>query len=178
MYKILSLIVICSYSITGYSQVDNKYLVSVIYLNTQTDITERVNDFFVKDIPKKSMGIPFYIEDSLSFVDIEPFKEAIIDNDSINGFDFKTIGLRGAFRSEYYFDPIKTDFLGELMPFDGSKLILTFSKVYGNVLIAEITNFKINKLKGVRFGRGYRILFLFDEKGMVTTTYEKTFIYN
>ena len=115
----------------------------------------------------------------MSFIDIEPFKQAI--KDSIVKIDWhgvNTLDSRGGFKSQYYFDPVKTDYLGYLIPCDQEKLILNFSKVYGNILVAEIANFRMNEYKGVKFGRGYRIIFLFDKRGTISQTYEKTFIYN
>ena len=177
MRKFLLLFVLCSSIKVCYSQSYSKNLVSVIYLNSQEDLISRVKDFFRREVPKKSKVIPFWIDDRLFFIDMEPFNEVISNNPKVIDWpEIDSLQSRKWFKGKFYFEPESTNFLGNLIAPSSEKLILNFSKSYGNVLIAEITDFKMGK--EMKLGKGYRIMFIFNEHGLVNKTYEKTFVYN
>jgi hypothetical protein len=167
MKKIVSLFICCYLATSAYAQIDNRYLVSVIYLNTNKNIADRVNRFFDNVVSERSKSIPFYIDDSVRFIDVKPFI-ALVKKE--------TLDSEHVLEAENKFSPVKTDFLGQLIPAGEDKLILIFSKIYGNMLAAEVTT--SDPSGKIRFGSGYRILFVFDDRGMVSKTYEQAFLYN
>jgi hypothetical protein len=167
MKKIVSLFVCCYLVTSTYAQIDNRYLVSVIYLNTNKRVADRVNRFFDKEVSKRSKSISFYIDDSVRFIDVRPFIELVKK---------ETLGTEHLLEAENKFSPVKTDFLGQLIPAGEEKLMLIFSKIYGNMLAAEVTT--SDPSEKIKFGKGYRILFVFDDRGIVSKTYEQGFLYN
>lgn len=54
-------------------ELDNKYLLSVIYIERNAELNKEVRDFFKRDISKKSKVIPYHISDEILFIDISQF---------------------------------------------------------------------------------------------------------
>jgi len=156
---------------------DNKYLLSIIHLELNNDLREEIRNFFKRDIPKKSHTIPFHISDKIVFIDFTPFKEEIF---TINDFpiDLEILKTRGAFREKYKFESFSSEALGDLLPIKPNNLILYFSKPIGNVLAVELTDFEMRLPNNIKFGKGFRILFLFNEKGLIEKYFWKAFLYN
>ncbi len=154
-------------------ELDNKYLLSIIYLKSNTEINKEIKAFFKKDIPKNVKNVPFHVSDEIIFLDIETFKDSLLEfYDNID-----TIILE----SQRAFEEHKTyrlEILKSLLPVSADDLILYFSKPVGNILVAELTNFDMSANSGIKFGKGFRILFLFNEMGNIEKVYTKTFIYN
>lgn len=154
--------------IASAQNLDDKYLLSVIYLKSNKELSQEVVAFFKKDIPKKESEIPFHISDRITFLKIEPFKNDLIDSQ----IEFTINDKRDEFES------FSDSLISQILPADKNNLILNFSKPIDNILVLELTNFDIEATKGARFGRGFRILFSYGQDGLIDKAFWKTFIYN
>jgi len=174
---ILIIIVLFSNSVNIMSQeIDNKYLLSIIYLRSNLEINKEIKEFFKKDISKNAKYVPFHISNEICYIDIEIFKDSILEFDS--KFDAAIIVSKRDFEKEYGFTTFKLEILKNLLPVSDGDLTLYFSKPIGNILVMEFTNFHMSANSGIKFGKGFRILFQFNERGTIENVYRKTFIYN
>jgi len=112
----------------------------------------------------------------ICYIDIEIFKDSILEFDS--KFDAAIIVSKRDFEKEYGFTTFKLEILKNLLPVSDGDLTLYFSKPIGNILVMEFTNFHMSANSGIKFGKGFRILFQFNERGTIENVYRKTFIYN
>lgn len=174
---ILIIIVLFSNSFNIMCQeLDNKYLLSIIYLRSNLEINKEIKEFFKKDISKKAKYVPFHISDEITFIDIETFKDSILEFD--DEFDAGILETKGVFEKQYGFKTYKLEILKNLLPVSAGDLTLYFSKPIGNTLVMELTNFHMSANSGIKFGKGFRIIFQFNERGTIENVYKKTFIYN
>jgi len=178
MLKISIIILFFCNPVYVFSQeLDSKYPLSIIYLEFNQELNKEIRNFFKKDIPKKSKNIPVHISDEIAFIDIEPFKDEI---STISQFPISldVLTVRSAFKNQYKFEPFKNEVMTDLLPIKSDNLVLHFSKPIDNILAVELTDFDLKLTNGIKFGKGFRILFLFNEKGLIENYFWKTFIYN
>lgn len=156
---------------------DNKYLISIIYIKSNDALKDEIRSFFKKDIPKKSSEISFHVSDKITFIDVYPYRDEIapILNSKLG---FSVFDSKEGFKKNYMFEPVESGYMKELLPTSSQNLTLQFSKPIDNFLVAELMNFDSNKTNGIKFGKGLRMLFVFNKKGLVDRVYTKSFIYN
>ena len=178
MLKMTFIIAMLFISFNVQSQdIDSKYLMAIIHLKSDVELNKNIKTFFKREIRRKSKFVPFDVSDRISFIGIEPFKDSVLSNQ--NKFDFETEILNelGDFQKKYYFKSVENKLLNNLLPITDDNLVLTFSKPIGNFLVAQVAHRNMS-YSGIRFGKGFVILFLFDENGMIAKTFEQTFVYN
>lgn len=178
MFKIIivAILIFKSFSVSAQS-VDNKYLIAIIAIKSDQKLDREIRSFFSKDIPKESNFVSLHIAKKISLIDIEPFREEIANIDQ-SSIDISVFEAEDAFTAMYGFSPFENKILGGLIPAKHENLILYFSKPIGNFLAAELTNFDMDLTSGVRFGKGFRILFQFNQKGLIENIFWRTYIYN
>ena len=139
----------------------------MLYIKSDEKLVHEIRGFFKKDIARKEFGVPFRISDRIIATDLRPFKDDLENGDEI----MQSILSRD-------FKPYSNTTLPDLLPMNQSSLILYFSEPIDNYLVVELTDSSIEKTEGVRFGKGFKMLFLFDERGLIKNVYSKALIYN
>jgi hypothetical protein len=155
--------------------INQKYLVSLIKMETDNKLNKEIKSFFKKKYSKK-INTLFQISKKISFINIEIFKDELKEHKNILPFNFELLENRADFKSKYGYKPIDNDFQ-ELLPSGNKYLFIHFSKPIGNLLTIQLSNYDLSSLP-IKFGRVMQILFLFDDKGFVKSVYTKTFLYN
>ena len=82
------------------------------------------------------------------------------------------------YEQKFGFETITQVSLSQILPKSESPLKVYFSKPVGNTLIVEITNIEYKSNLQVRFGKGFRILFLFNDEDLIEAVHTSTSIYN
>jgi hypothetical protein len=155
--------------------IDQKYLVSLIKVETDSKLNKEINFFFKKKCSKK-INTLFQISKKISFIDIDVFKDELKDHKNILPFNFELLEDKIDFRSKYSYKAVENDFQG-LLPSGEEYLFINFSKPIGNLLTIRLSTYDLSTLP-IKLGRVMQVLFLFDEKGLVKNVYTKTFLYN
>lgn len=178
MLKIIIIILLLLSTYDSLSQeLDSRCLLSLIYIESNNELNKEIRNFFKRDIPKKSRIIPFQVSDKIVFIDITPFKEDLVAISQLP-IDLDIFKARNAFKEKYKFESFSSGALGNLLPVKPDNLILRFSKPIGNILAVELTDFEMRLPNSVKFGKGFRILFVFNEKGLIEKFFLRTFVYN
>ncbi|WP_196889615.1 hypothetical protein [Aureivirga sp. CE67] len=162
-------------SVVSQELINQKYLVSLIKMETDNKLNKEIKSFFKIKRSKKTSTL-FQVSSEISFIDIEVFKDELKEHKNILPFDFELLEAKEEFKSKYSYEAIKNDFQ-DLLPSGDEYLFIHFSKPIGNLLTLQLSNHDLNSLP-IKYGKVMQILFLFDEKGLVKNIYTKTFLYN
>ena len=172
----LSLFLILSMINISLSQtLEQKNLISIIYLQSNSDLNNEIESVFKKSL-KKGDRITYQISNKLNFIDVDVFKEDLMCCIEGLAFDFELLNNRDAFRNKFQFESEVNTF-SELLPNRQGSLIAHFSKPIGNLLVIELSDRDFSSLP-FKQGKALKIIFLFDDKGLVDKVFTKTLIYN
>lgn len=178
-FKSIIIVVSVLYSITesAVSQevINDKYLVSLIKLETDNKLNKEISSFFKKKCSKK-INTLFQISKKISFINIDVFKSELKKHKNILPFDFNLLANKEKFQLKYNYQDFDNKF-HELLPSGDEYLFVHFSKPIGNLLTIQVSDSDLSFLP-LKFGRVMQILFLFNEKGFIKNIYTKTFLYN
>ncbi len=177
IYFVSITVLLCSS--TSFSQeIDCNYLSSIIYLKVNHEINDQIRQFFRIKPKRKGDDLNFSVSNKIIFWDIEPFKKDIFEIWQNYGFQSETLKEEGGYRQKYSFETFTNDNLNKILPKNEESLHLYFSRPIGNTLIVEITNIGLDDNLSIRFGKGFRILFFFNDEGLVERVFSSTFVYN
>jgi len=169
MYKLkiilLSFLFVFTKPVFAQSGDECKYFEVLTYLHTNRTINEQIKKYSLGIVKLKTKFVEFNVSPWVEFLQIVDFRDrANPDNVSISK---ELINDDKLFYKKYYFDPFKSHLLDSVIERNESKLYLTFSKPIENFLIAEILNFNSEMLRGAKYGRGVRMLFIFNSTGSI-----------
>ena len=159
-------------------EIDCKYLSTIIYLKVNPEINEEIRQFFRLKKQRKGSSVSLNISDKIVFWDIEPFKEDIAETLEPYGLTQDVLKDESLYEQKFGFETITQVSLSQILPKSESPLKVYFSKPVGNTLIVEITNIEYKSNLQVRFGKGFRILFLFNDEDLIEAVHTSTSIYN
>lgn len=180
MKKAIIFIFIMLCNLNVFSQdIDKKYYASVLFIQTSEQVKDSI-ELFLKEnkMLKKRQEFTcnsFTISDEINFIDINPFINKLNSENSVNK------DLLNNYRNKYQFESYTLPELKELSASNNSRLRLFFSKPIENILVAEFVymmnmegNYKTNTI----FGRGYRLIFIFDDNNNINKALYTSIIYN
>lgn len=166
-----------SKSIVAQTADECKYFDVISYLKTNIVINNEIKSY--RTIPKaekNSKYLDFNILPWIEFITFEQFKnEANLDS---TGIDREVLMNDQLYYDTYHFEPLKSTLLEKTIERNDAKLFLTFSKVIGNTLLAEILNSDNTPHRIRRMGSGVKLLFVFDQQGMIQRVYTYPVLYN
>jgi hypothetical protein len=159
------------------TSINSKYLTSLIYLKTNSEINQQIKKFQENWLKKEKLGkyenVDFNISKYITYLPI-PYIEVAL-NDNYLQIDNKS------HREKYYFDLEEIEIFKDLIPNRQSKIYLLFSKPFDNYLVAEFvinsTNIEIDMVDHKK-GPAMHLLFIFDEMGIVKRVYTSYSYYN
>jgi|GEM_PF-5155710 hypothetical protein len=172
------LIIIISFFIITYSlccaQTDESvYLRSIMYISSNPSIRSEVAKFFKRDIkPNMCVSESFWISKETPYIDIRLFsnklyiKQIFLHNDTVKSDE--------QYRTFYQGLTNKTDLTNLATVHEQQPLRLVFSKVFGNVVLAELLldhDPRGSYKEVTKLGRGLRLLIYFDKSGKVLNVF-------
>lgn len=146
-------------------EIDTKYLLSIIYLQNDKVLNDKVKSTFKKEIKRKK-SVHFEIADKISFIDTRAFEKEL-KKENIN----LTKDLKNT-KFEAFDNSFK-----DLLSNDENGIKIHFSKPIDNILILELSSKDLNSLP-IKLGKSILVLFIFNEKGFIEKTYTKSIINN
>lgn len=154
-----------------------KYFQVLSFINTNTEFNKQVKSSLnLYKIKKRTKFIEFNVSPWIMFIEIRQFKDKI-HPDSFE-LDKEIVSNDRLYYKRYNFEPYKSSYLEKTLEKRNASLYLSFSKVIGNTLLVEILNYDNNPKIIKRIGRGVKILFLFDQFGIITRTLFHPVLYN
>jgi hypothetical protein len=154
--------------------IDKKYLVSLLYLKSDKEINHKIRSaFYFSDT--SNAAVDFSVHDEIWYHPLYSFSSSLRENNW--GIDSSIINSKSLFKERYYFDSIKMPLISKLLPPSDSKILLTFSKPFGNFLLAEMLDGRINSTNTFKTGRAIEFLFLFDENGLIKKVLNNITVY-
>jgi hypothetical protein len=178
--KVLSLIfVLFIVGGTSYPQTNDecKYFQVITFIKTNAELNSQIKDFLTLDKKsKKEKFIEINISPWIQFIEFRQFKDKV-SADSVD-VSKEIISDDRLYYKTYYFEPYRSTFLESTTGKTAAKLYLTFSKMVGNTLLVEILNFDNHPNIIRRIGSGVKILFVFDQAGLIKSTLFARIAYN
>lgn len=156
--------------------INNKYLLSLIYLKTDYQINQQIKNVFPELVKKKDKVIEFKLRDEIWFLNIHLFQRQL--NKQNYGLDSAIINNWRFFEKEYYFKPFRVESLKKIIRPSDSKIILTFSKPFGNYLLAEMLDSRLLSSEARKFGKSMMFLFIFNSEGLIENVLHSSTHYN
>jgi hypothetical protein len=154
-----------------------KYFQVLAFIRTNVEFNNQIKEYInFTNRRNKTKFIEFNISPWIKFIEIRQFKDRI-NPDSI-GLNKENVFDDRMYYKTYNFEPFKSIFLEKNTEKNESEFYLTFSKVIGNTLLVEILNFDNHPHIIRRFGSGVKILFIFDQLGLIKTTLFNKVLYN
>lgn len=173
---IIFVLLIGFFSITyGQGSIDDKYLVSLIYLKSNKNAVSKIKKTFSYLTKKKDKCIDFNVSDQISFLPILFFGDQLEKQDI--GIAFELVKDRNLYKEKFNFETYSLPYLKELIDRSDSRLILTFSKPIDNYLIAEFLDSELN-ISDIKMGHALQFLFKFSEEGLIEKVLYATPHYN
>jgi len=169
------LLCFCAINLSMSQEIDKKYLVSIIHLQSNHSLDKEIRFCFKKMVPKKG-PVLYKFSKEISFIDIGVFKKDLKEYSGKLPFDVRVLETKGKFKSKFNFEPHSNEF-DKLLPTNNNGLILHFSKPIKNILILEISKSDMYS-SAIKFGKGLRILLMFNDEGFVEKTFTKNIVYN
>jgi hypothetical protein len=166
--------IISTINLQAQSVGDCKYFQVISYIRTHEEFNRQIMPFLLNK--KKTKFLDFNVSPWIQFMEYRQFKEKV-NADSL-GINRQVISNDRLFFEKYNFAPFKSSFLEKTISNVESKFYLTFSQVIGNSLMVEILNFDNNPHIVRRLGSGVKILFIFDQTGLIEYTLINKVAYN
>ena len=154
---------------------DPKKLLAIIHLQTDDEAKQKINAAFpyMKKLNQKEQG--FFINQDVWYISLQVFNETIVKHP--HGFD--SSGLFGrSFDSIHYFFPYLDTLHSKIIDRKSKRLFLTFSKPIDNILIAELLDSTFIQSPNFRLGYCLRILFVYNDKGMIEKAFYNSAYFN
>jgi len=178
--KILKLIIGLLILNDVHAQVTNdecKYFQIISFIRTNTEFNNQLKNYVTLDKKsKKEKFVELGFSPWIQFIEFRQFKDKIIADSA--GISKEVIFNDRLYYKTYYFDPIKSSLLENCTSKSEAKLYLTFSKLIGNTLLVEILDFDNHPNIIRRIGSGVKILFVFDQFGLIKSTLFARIAYN
>ncbi|MBK8506123.1 MAG: hypothetical protein IPL46_30355 [Saprospiraceae bacterium] len=153
-------------------------LPAIIEIQSQPEIVYEVRKVFKNESRPKSHRLTYCISDTLTFIDIQPLIKSSIYIDK-SGLDAEIFEKTGGFRQKNWFEPTYEPSLNSTLCREDPKLHVNFSKRFGNVLAAEISNKKFSRRSTpLKLGQSIIVLFYFDEFNKIHETEIRTLVHN
>jgi len=146
---------------------EDRYLLALIYLQTNEEINAEIKRIFPKVSRKKDSFVKLQISDRISFLRLLYFRDQLTKNNyRINS---NLISNSKMYYDKYYFKPYEDKLLKSISSFgsNDSPLFLTFSKPVDNYLVAEISRFNPKEMTSIKFGKAMQLFFKFDANGFI-----------
>jgi hypothetical protein len=154
-------------TLTTFSQVDSErsYLLATLYLKSSRVLNEEIKETFSYKFGKKDHCVDFKIKGEVWFLPLYFFADQLQANNL--GVDTGLIRNREMFKAKNYFEPFKAPSLEKFLPEMNSSIYLSFSKPFGNFLIAEMLDEGFGGTNTVKMGKGIQFLFVFNNEGYI-----------
>ena len=152
-----------------------KYFEILTYLRTTKHVNQQIKEYSDHLIKTKDKYVEFNVSPWIDFLGIREFRN-IVNPDSV-GISKELITDEESFYRTYYFKSYKSRLLDSIIERNDSKLFLTFSNPIGNCLVVELLNFNTEMFRGRKFGRGVKMLFIFDTAGGIKNVLFNGLIY-
>jgi len=149
----------------GQDAIDKKYLISLLYLKSDKEINGKIRSTFFYHSDTSNAQVEFIVHDEIWYHPLYSFSTYLKENDW--GIDSSIIDDKKLFKERYYFEPFKIPLISKLLPPTESKILLTFSKPFGNYLLGEMLDGRVNSTNSFKTGRAIEFLFIFDANGLI-----------
>ncbi len=177
-YIYICLFVMVFLEINAQSLDNQKYLLAVLHLKSDSALQQRVKSFF-KKVWKKKEVIDFNVSPNIAF--IAPILIGYTDiNDSYLD-SLKDLSNIQTYRETYRFPAYTNSFLKKVFPEDSHTMTLVFSKPIENHLVAEMQHRVIaqsNEGASTKIGYTFQFIFTFDSEGVIEDVISKPAVYN
>ncbi|TAE47184.1 MAG: hypothetical protein EAZ06_09545 [Cytophagales bacterium] len=155
-------------SVKSQSNNDCRYLMVITYLKSDSAIIQKVKNTFLGK-KKNKVGLDFSVHKGIQFLDLSSFKLDSIECKPL----LKYLG------NEKKFNPYNSVFLEKLKLKSNTTYHLIFSEPIENYLVVEFCNYAPPEInRKIKFGLGLRILFRFDEFGIIDYVVSSRVAYN
>lgn len=157
---------------------DCKYFQVLTYIKYNAEFSNQLKTYLEFNRTRnKAKCIDINVTPWIEFIEIRQFKDSVIA-DSV-GINKETLSNDRLYYQTYNFEPYKSTLLEKSVSRNGDvSLYLTFSKVVGNTLLVEILNSDNQPHRIRRIGKGVKILFIFDQSGIIKTSLFNRVYYN
>lgn len=178
--KFIFLLLLSAFYAASYGQdtVDVKYQAVINFLKSDSASNNRIAKTFEYLPESESRPVKFNIGKEIWYLSLSYFQNELQKNNY--GIDSMLIRYDALFKTKYEFNTFELPAVQQLVPANNSNIVLTFSKPFGNYLIAEMLWKSSNGWKRGRFPRGRFItfLFIFNNEGLVSNVLYCSGIYH
>lgn len=165
--RCLFMFLMCAATCSWAQEINSKYLVSIIHLQSDKELNKKIKKTFKKET-RKNKSINFQISEKIEFLDPEVFDQEL----KKDGFSFSIMDQAIKNKNEInHFRKVLSSEKGK------DEIFIHFSKPLENLLIVELSNKDFGDQR-IKLGKSLRILFLFNEKGFIKKVYTKTIFNN
>lgn len=157
---------------------DCKYFQVLTYIKYNSEFSNQLKPYLDFNRKRdKAKYIDVNVTPWIEFIEIRQFKDSIIaDSVRINK---EILSNDRLYYQTYNFEPYKSTLLEKNVSRNGDVgLYLTFSRIIGNTLLVEILNSDNQPHRIRRIGKGVKMLFIFDQSGIIKTVLFNRVYYN
>lgn len=145
--------------------IERKIMLAVIYLKSDKNITKEIERTYSYCLDSTQDYIDFKVNDELWFQSLYYFENKLKGN--TRGLDSSLVVNKTLFDNKYSFTPYKLSFLSSIGSFSKGRILLTFSKPFGNYLLAEMLDTGYGASNKYKIGKSFNFLFVFNSQGGV-----------
>ncbi len=156
--------------------INNKYLVSLIYLKSNKAINLEIKKTFPHAVKKREQYIEFNLREEIMFLPIYFFENQLIKKNFRIEKEFIT--TRSLYNKRYGFSSYQYPLFGKLLEKSDSKIVLTFSEPIEDYLVAEMLDARLNLGSAIKMGPAIQFLFKFNDAGLIEDVLIASCVYN